>query len=360
MPRPQEIARYCSSLTKVTARRKHVDEYDMMDEELEETVTELQLAHFSVQEYLMSDRIAESFRKFLRQSRAEAEIVRVSLAYLCTAARRSNVENSKRGLPFLKFCTRNWMTHALVAEQEDGVAELCVSKIFTAAGVYVYWLHFFDPDRPPRRSNILQPRPEPLYYASLGGLAKSVRLLLDKGAEIDAQGGHHGNALQAASIGGREEVVRLLLDKGAEVNARGGRDGNALQAASTGGYEEVVRLLLDKGAEVNAQGEYYGNALQAASIGGREEVVRLLLDKGAEVNAQGGHHGNALQAASTRGREEVVRLLLDKGAEINAQGGLYGNALQAASIGGHEEVVRLLLDKGAEVNAQGGHYGNAL
>jgi len=43
-------------------------------------------------------------------------------------------------------------------------------------------------------------------------------------------------------------VVRLLLDKGADVNAQGGSFGNALQAASENGHEAVVRLLLDEGA----------------------------------------------------------------------------------------------------------------
>jgi ankyrin repeat protein len=47
-------------------------------------------------------------------------------------------------------------------------------------------------------------------------------------------------------------VVRLLVDKGADVNVQGGRTGNALQAASERGHEAVVRLLLDKGADVNA------------------------------------------------------------------------------------------------------------
>ena len=55
-------------------------------------------------------------------------------------------------------------------------------------------------------------------------------------------------------IGGHEAVVRLLLEKGANVNAEGGKYGNALQAASFGGHEAVVRLLLEKGANVNAEG----------------------------------------------------------------------------------------------------------
>ena len=37
--------------------------------------------------------------------------------------------------------------------------------------------------------------------------------------------------------------MQLLLDNGAEVNAQGGEYGNALQAASCGGHEKIVQLL---------------------------------------------------------------------------------------------------------------------
>jgi len=40
----------------------------------------------------------------------------------------------------------------------------------------------------------------------------------------------------------------MLMDAGADVNAQGGHFGNALQAASWGGYEEVVQMLIDAGA----------------------------------------------------------------------------------------------------------------
>jgi ankyrin repeat protein len=53
--------------------------------------------------------------------------------------------------------------------------------------------------------------------------------------------------------GGHEAVVKLLLDKGAKVNAQGGRYGNALQAASEGGHEAVVKLLLNKSAHSNVK-----------------------------------------------------------------------------------------------------------
>ncbi|CAN9091685.1 unnamed protein product [Alternaria alternata] len=199
-----------------------------------------------------------------------------------------------------------------------------------------------------------------LQAASARGHEQIVKTLLDAGADVNAQGGHYGNALQAASEGGHEVILEMLLNHGAEVNAQGGRYGNALQAASARGHEQIVKTLLDAGADVNAQGGYFGNALQAASEGGHEVILEMLLNHGAEVNAQGGRYGNALQAASARGHEQIVKTLLDAGADVNAQGGHYGNALQAASARGHEQIVKTLLDAGADVNAQGGYFGNAL
>ena len=124
----------------------------------------------------------------------------------------------------------------------------------------------------------------------------------------------YGTTLHAASLGGHEKIATMLLDKGADVNAQGGRYGSALQVASERGHDQVVQMLLDKGADVNAQDAYFGNALYVASDRGYDQVVQMLLDKGADVNAQGGKYGNALQAALSRGHDQVVQMLVDKGA----------------------------------------------
>jgi hypothetical protein len=126
-----------------------------------------------------------------------------------------------------------------------------------------------------------------LYKVAARGDIEGVRAFLNTKVDIDAQGDEiYGNPLQVASYEGYEAVVGLLLEKGADVNTQGGHYGNALQAASFKGHEPVVRLLLEKGADVNAQGGHYGNALQAASFMGREALVQLLLEKGADVNVQ--------------------------------------------------------------------------
>jgi ankyrin repeat protein len=47
---------------------------------------------------------------------------------------------------------------------------------------------------------------------------------------------------------GYKEIVTLLLDEGADINAQGGKYGNALQAALDRGYKEVAKLLQTHGA----------------------------------------------------------------------------------------------------------------
>jgi uncharacterized membrane protein len=341
---PLEALNICSSLVTITK-----NEADKRSGHVQQIIA---LAHYSVQEYLVSDRIGKgSARQYsMQEVDCHSALTKGSLMYLTQFQQPLSTEVLEVSA-LARYAAEFWSSHLRkIGDEMEQVSQLAISLMAREEPAYLNWLCLHDPERPWEGTNLrksLDSIPMPLYYAALLGFSTITRLLLDKGAEVNAQGGDFGNALQAASRGGHEQVVKTLLDKGAEVNAQGGHFGNALQAASWGGHEQVVKTLLDKGAEVNAQGGAYGNALQAASRGGHEQVVKTLLDKGAEVNAQGGDFGNALQAASRGGHEQVIKTLLDKGAEVNAQGGAFGNALQAASRGGHEQVVKTLLDAGA-------------
>jgi ankyrin repeat protein len=129
--------------------------------------------------------------------------------------------------------------------------------------------------------------------------------MLDCGADVNIQ---EGAALLRAASDNHLEVVKLLLNRGAEVNARNIHCGTPLQQAICD--IEVVKLLLEHGADVNAKGGYNGTALQRAASGGHLQVVRLLLDHGANINAEDAINGSALQKAASRGRLEIIKLLL--------------------------------------------------
>ncbi|KAJ5757468.1 uncharacterized protein N7511_006162 [Penicillium nucicola] len=348
---------------------------DKTDEETVSTTRIVRIAHFSVQEYLQSDRIrqqkAATFA--IKRKSANAELTQICLAYLLDPTLSEGVvdEVKLRDFPFAGFAAMYWHRHYQNSEEAKINSTKLMLDIFqNETNSFVTWVRLYAVDRPWEEiptSQSVEDIASPLYYASFLGLEVVLNTILatdykssDLCGLVNAQGGYFGNALQAASWKGHEEVVLMLLDHGADMNAQGGRFGNALQATSSQGHKNVVSMLLDHGAGVNAQGGHFGNALQAASCGVHKDVVSILLDHGADVNTQGGAYGNALQAASYRGNREVVSILLDHGADVNTQGGAYGNALQAASFMGYKEVVSILLDHGADVNAQGGRYGNTL
>ncbi|GAQ12256.1 hypothetical protein ALT_9577 [Aspergillus lentulus] len=184
-----------------------------------------------------------------------------------------------------------------------------------------------------------------LTLAAKQGKADLVEEILGQAIYLDSRNemewsAIYDNALLEASAEGHERTVQLLLDHGADVDAQGG---SALLAASKEGHCRTVQLLLGYGADINTQS---GSALLEASKEGHYRTVQLLLDHGADVNSQS---ESALLAASKEGHYRIVQLLLDHGADANTQG---GSALLAALKEGHYEIVQLLLDHGADANAQ--------
>ena len=115
-----------------------------------------------------------------------------------------------------------------------------------------------------------------LWIASENGFEEIVRLLLHHGADT-----RKCHALQAASYRSHIDVMKVLLEKGADPHAQGGHHGNALQAASRFGNIDALKLLLEKGADPNMQGGKDGTALRAALKRGSEQAVKLLLEYGA-------------------------------------------------------------------------------
>ncbi|KAH8745815.1 ankyrin repeat-containing domain protein, partial [Diaporthe sp. PMI_573] len=95
-----------------------------------------------------------------------------------------------------------------------------------------------------------------IHLAALNGHDKVLGNLLDDSdkAALNVRDGKGRTPLMWGCLVGHKEVVQMLLDKGADVNTQGGEYGNALHAASHQGHKEVVQMLLDKGADVNTRG----------------------------------------------------------------------------------------------------------
>lgn len=324
---------------------------------------ELRLAHYSVKEYLISDRLknASMHRYYITPLSANVSIAKDCLRYLLHFESPTILTASlDHEFPLIRYAAEFWPRHYRRITDDanrESVDFLGYCLVESEYFCFINWLRIFNPDGSFSKSDLKLRVTEistPLYYMSYLGVSGIVRLLLKEVSDVNAECGFCGHALSAASFNAHEDVVELLLDKGANVNAKGGYFGHALLAASIKSHENVVRLLLEKGADVNCGGTNYGPALSAASSTGHEGVVRLLLENGANVNAEGGSQRHALLVASSNGHEDVVRLLLERGANINVEDGTHGNALSWAATNGHEEVVRLLLEEGADVNLRSG------
>ena len=181
----------------------------------------------------------------------------------------------------------------------------------------------------------------------------TVQKTLNTGADVNATDKFGVTILAATALVGSVDVVRLLLDKGADVNAKC-KDGRTplLFASDHSVSVDVMHLLLNKGADVNAKDKYGYTALMNVAGHGLTEIVQLLLDKGADINVKNNVGLTPLMEASHYGYVDTVRLLLDKGAEVNAKDNAGSTALMAAAGMGHADIVTLLLDKKANVNAK--------
>ncbi|KAM0074821.1 hypothetical protein ACKRZS_013130 [Fusarium odoratissimum] len=358
----------------------------------------LQLAHFSVKEYLTSEQLPAEFQKPLQEIVARSSIAETCLAYrldlrrniegcvdlsnelsklaplqdpsggryLLLLEKSNNVEAAFSALhkiqlnfPLLGFEPKDdtWLRHAQFAEDSDGSQRLqeLICELFLSDSERE--LQHKISDRGGFRTPAL---PDALVEAARLGLACPISALLERNTDNEVR----GRSLEAASRNGHEKIVRLLLENGAQVDMYDEDYGTPLMSALQGGHIGVVQLLLDSGANINAQAGRFGTALQTASFCGELHVVQTLLDHHADVNLLGGICGSALQAASFQKHEAVTRMLLEAGADPNVWklGPLLdnGSALYIASREGCPDIVQLLVDYGADVNALSGPFGTAL
>ncbi|PSN62572.1 hypothetical protein BS50DRAFT_122517 [Corynespora cassiicola Philippines] len=222
---PLEVLKICSSLVTIRPGGQPW--------EPPETVA---LAHYSVKEYLVSDRILESEAKVYSMETILCQqiIAKCCIQYLLQFDEPDSLtDENLHEYALAEYSGHNWTIHSRRSEDLEPV-ELILQLLELKETACLAWfrLDSFNEDCPESDfTKSLEDVPRPLYLASQTGLVKVVkRLVSDENVDVNETSGEMGNALQAASFEGHQGIVQYLVVNGADVNALGGEHGYALQA----------------------------------------------------------------------------------------------------------------------------------
>ncbi len=104
-----------------------------------------------------------------------------------------------------------------------------------------------------------------LFQAAIDGNVDMLKQHLEDGAEINQTGiGYGATPLSMALAGGHLAASKLLIEKGANVNAIVDGGGNLLFFIAPSGRKDLVELLLNNGAKVNHTNKYGKTPLDEA------------------------------------------------------------------------------------------------
>ena len=224
----------------------------------------VQFSHFSVKEFLTSDRLQISNVGNIREYYIPLEPAHAILGRACVTVLlqvdEERDEERLRALPLSSYAMDHWVKHArfsnVASQIEDSLACLFNPK-----------MRYFKPrillrcvegmrDVYPIQTSLFCDKPDmvtPLFLAAFYGFSGLVKHLITTHApDVNAKCGDRFSPLHGASFNGQVDSARILLDNGAHVDAKSYRDLTPLHYASVNGHHKLAQLLLEQGANSNA------------------------------------------------------------------------------------------------------------
>lgn len=355
----------------------------------------VRLSHFSIKEYLTSDRLLQSRASSFAftESDAHMHIGRLCLVYHLHRSSMNGIldfdqpDNVYKG-KVENYASQNWARHLEMIPHTSWPPDVSRNAVLSLSSrsqslfimVSKYSLHLGLIRRPHcytalrgfhQLTKLLISRgdgvnmhltqmdlDEGLGYATRNHKKSIAKLFLENGAQIR-------DCLEEVSYQGDAAFVGLFLDHGTKTNALTGKLESAVQAALWSGHLDVLKLLLSRGGDVNSPfiKARYVPTFSASSELHVVDCLRFLFDNGAGVDMSADKSlTEALYVAISCEYEEVSRLLLDRGANVNELARQHEFPLRAAvtSFTRNTEFIRYLLDLGADPNAQEGRSNTAL
>jgi ankyrin repeat protein len=322
----------------------------------------IQFSHFSIKEFLTSNRLADT-EDIISRFHVSMNPAHTIMAQACLGILLHLDENvtsdSLKSFPLVEYAAKSWVDHA----RFDNVSTNTLNGI----------KRLFDPRRPHlkilvwiydpeiswwiRSERLSQPRGTCLHYASLSGFPEGPELInflvTEFSPDLNARGFFDDvTPLHLASRDGHVEVARLLLEHGADVDSRDISKWTPLRHALDKRHVEVARVLIEKGADVGAQGVDEWMPLHWASRHGKAELVQVLLEHGAITDAKDVYGWTPWRRALDEGHVQVAQVLSRHSFVAGSQSMSKSPLLHEASRGGYVKFARALLKDGADPSAQ--------
>ncbi|KAH9055257.1 hypothetical protein EDB87DRAFT_1813988, partial [Lactarius vividus] len=249
----------------------------------------VQFSHFSVKEFLTSERLATSGGDTAHYH-ISLELAHTLLAQACLGTLISldgegggsnSATRDKNSFPLASYAAQHWVAHSRVDKALSRVQGGIRQLFDPAKPHFSAWVQLYNVEDDHWKSDpIREPMATPLYYAALCGFRGLVEYLLIKYPEhVNALGGGRGAALHAASARNHVEIAQVLVEWGSDVNVRGvWQQWSPLQIATIEGHVEMGRFLLDHGADVDSRADNLWTPLHFATRNGLVDVSQMLLE----------------------------------------------------------------------------------
>ena len=329
----------------------------------------VQFSHFSVKEYLTSDRLAYSSKDVSRYhivlEPAHKIVAQACLGVLLRLDDSINKDDAG-DIPLVKYAAQYWFDHAGFENVASSIRDAMEYFFDTDKPHWTAWsqvqmadvswldlTHSFDKVE----------GATPLYYASLGGFYDLAEHLVGKHPEhINTRGGRMVTPLVAALRGKHFQIAELLHRSGAEIDVRCEPKKTPLYLASWEGALDSVQWLLNHGADANAQDSFGWTPLYCAATRGQPTICQMLIGHNADVHIRSNSGESPLHWATnpsvTTGHVDAMQVLLDNGADPNARDENGSTPLHFlfrpnwGSFNGSVQGARLLIKHGATIDAE--------
>ena len=288
----------------------------------------VQFSHFSVKEFLTSDRLATSSldvsHLHILPEPAHTVVTKACLGILLRSEDAD--EDIEQCSPFIEYAAEYWVDHARFGKVwtrvEDGIRRLFDSTkphlklwLRTSPIQESQFFEFYNLDKPCGSS---------LYYASLCGFRDlAAQLISENPQHVTGPFGRNPTPLVAALDRGHLDIAELLHKAGADLGIRNDFNMTLLHAASTGESVDIVRWLFDHAVRDKLHQDSDKTSLHL-------EQPNRHRQHGILVNDADDAQRTPLHMASEKGLFEIVQELLRRGADVNAKDWKYRTPLHCA------------------------------